>query len=98
MEKLYNKQGQVAVAISYDYGAGWSTWNDVSPLDKRYNELILAHRIEEAIELAESEGHYAGGLKNCEIEWLPKNAKFRISEYDGSESLIEYSPEGYLTA
>ena len=87
MEKLYNKEGKVAVAVSYGYGAGWSTWCDVNPMDKRYNELILAENWEAAEVLAEKEGYYTGGLRGCEIEWVDVGSAFEISEYDGSEGL-----------
>jgi hypothetical protein len=95
MEKLYNEKGQVAVAVSYGFGAGWSTWNDVNPMDKRYNELILNEEWEKAEELAEKEGHYAGGLCKCEIEWVNEGVQFDITEYDGSESLMPYSDLRY---
>lgn len=98
MEKLYNEQGQVAVAVSYRFGAGWSTWVDVSPLDKRYNELILKGDINKAVELAEEEEHFSGGLEDCKLEWLDVGTKFRINEYDGSESLVVLDDEDYLEA
>ena len=34
---------------------------------------------------------YLGCLKNLTIETVPPNTKFRVTEYDGSESLIFYS-------
>ena len=91
IEKLYNEKDQVGVAVSYGYGAGWSTWNDVSALDKRYNELILNKKWDEAIELADKENHYIGGLTDCVIEWLDKGTVFDITEYDGSEGLEHHS-------
>lgn len=87
MEKLYNNKGQVAVAISYGYGAGWSTWNDVDPMDKRYNEFFIKGDYASAMKLAKKENNYAGGLNGVEIIWLDKGTKFEIDEYDGSESL-----------
>ena len=88
IEKLYNDKGEVAVAVSYGYGAGWSSWNDVNPMDKRYNELILAEKWKEAEELAEEEDLYAGGLKDCVIIWLDEGTAFSIKEYDGAESIV----------
>jgi hypothetical protein len=87
MEKLYNEKGQVAVAISYGYGAGWSTWEDISPLDKEFNELILNKDWKKAKELAESRNLYDGGLEDCRIEWIDVSTQFKISQYNGSESL-----------
>ena len=98
MEKLYNENGDVAVIISYGYGAGFSTWTDINPMDKRYAELILNKKFDEAIKLAESEGQYAGGIEGCEIEWVKKGTKFRITEYDGSENLILYDEVDYYKA
>lgn len=87
MEKLYNENGQVAVAVSIGFGAGWSTWNDASPLDKKYNELILNKKFDEAEELAKKDGYYFGGLRDCIIKWLDVGTTFRINEYDGRETL-----------
>jgi len=98
MEKLYNENGYVAVAVSYGYGAGFSTWTDINPMDKRYTELILNEKFDEAVELAETEGQYAGGIGDCGIEWVEKGTRFRISEYDGSESLILYNDAEYYEA
>lgn len=36
---------------------------------------------------------YFGGFSNCELEWVPVDARFRITEYDGAESL-EIENEG----
>ena len=98
MEKLYNENGDVAVIVSYGYGAGFSTWTDINPMDKRYAELILNKKFDEAIDLAETEGQYAGGIGDCGIEWVEKGTRFRISEYDGSESLVFYDNADYYQA
>ena len=40
---------------------------------------------------------YLGGLRDVEIEWVPKGARFVIDEYDGSESLTILGPDhGYV--
>ena len=31
MEKII-RDGKVAVAVSYGFGAGWSTWNDIKSI------------------------------------------------------------------
>jgi len=97
MEKLYNDKGQVAVAVSYGYGAGWSTWNNVNPMDKDFNELILAKDWDKAEELAEERGEYGGGLRDCKIVWLDKGIRFKITEYDGSEN-IEFAEQDWNIA
>ena len=98
MEKLYNDKGEVAVVVSVDYGAGFSTWSDVNPMDKRYTELIFNKKFDEARKLAKSEDVYDGGIEDCVIAWIPEGTKFRIDEYDGAESLIFLNPDNYYTA
>ena len=88
MEKLYNDKGQVAVAISSGFGAGWSTWNNkVNPMDKRFNELILNGDIDKLKEICKKEDIYAGGLDEVSIVWVEPDTAFVINEYDGSESI-----------
>lgn len=36
---------------------------------------------------------YMGGFPDCDLEWVPVGARFRINEYDGAESL-EIENEG----
>lgn len=87
MEKIV-RDGMVAVAVSYGYGAGWSTWNEISPLDGRFNQLFLDGKIKEIVKICDEENlGYAGGAEDVSIEWIPVGTKFIISEYDGSESL-----------
>ena len=94
-----------AVAISPGYGAGWSTWNDFSPLDPVVNLIILTlHDASSADEFQELYSFILGpdtandvsvsrfGMKNIEIEWVHKDRQFRVEEYDGDE-YIEYKDE-----
>jgi len=98
MEKLI-VDGKVAVAVSYGYGAGWSTWNDVSPLDGRFNQLFLDGKIEEIVRICdEEELGYAGGAEDVSIEWIPVGTKFIIGEYDGAESLDTIDDYDWITA
>jgi len=39
--KVYDSDGDVGVAVSLGYGAGWSTWDDVKASDARFIVLIL---------------------------------------------------------
>ena len=90
MEKLYNNKGQVAVAVSPGYGAGWSTWNDpedINPMDRRFNELILNGDMDELKETCEKERLQGCGLKQTVIEWVEPNTDFVIEEYDGFETI-----------
>ena len=87
MEKIV-RNGKVAVAVSYGFGAGWSTWNEVDPMDARFNQLFLDGKVDEAKALVdELELGYTGGADGVEIEWLPVGTEFIITEYDGSEGL-----------
>ena len=57
MEKIV-RDGMVAVAVSYGYGAGWSTWNDIDPMDARFNQLFLDGKADEVVYWnAEGEEH-----------------------------------------
>ena len=87
MEKII-KDGKVAVAVSYGYGAGWSTWNSIDPMDARFNQLFLDGNIAEVERICDAEElGYAGGAEDVVIEWVPVGTEFIIHEYDGSESL-----------
>ena len=79
----------VAVAVSSGFGTGWSTWNDVDPMDARFNQLFLDEEYKKAADLCEQLGlGYANGAYDVVIRWVPEGTKFRIDEYDGSESLV----------
>lgn len=92
MEKIV-RDGKVAVAVSRGYGAGWSTWNEVNPMDARFNQLFLDGAGHEAADLCdELDLGYAGGASDVEIVWVPVGTEFQITEYDGSES-IEYKDD-----
>ena len=88
VEKII-RDGLVAVAVSPEHGAGWSTWNDADPMDARFNALFLEGDIEGVEELAETlDIGYTGGAEDVEIRWVPVGAEFIIQEYDGHESLV----------
>lgn len=85
--KLYNPNGEVAVAVSRGYGAGWSSWCAANPMDYRYNILVLIDNYEVAHELAKLEDYYTGGLDDVELCWIEPGCAFVIDEYDGSEGI-----------
>ena len=87
MEKIV-RDGMVAVAVSPGFGAGWSTWNDVHPMDARFNQLFIDGKVGEAKRLCKEEGlGYANGARDVIIQWVPVGTLVQITEYDGSESL-----------
>ena len=94
MDKVV-RNGMVAVAISPGFGAGWTTWNTLSPFEPKIIEMIESgnkHKITE--EWLKEQGiiekdQYCCtlGSEDLEVEWLPEGTAFKINEYDGSESI-----------
>lgn len=101
MEKII-RDGMVAVAVSPGFGAGWSTWNKVDPMDARFNQLFLDGKYEEAADLCqELDLGYGGGSArrgDVEIRWIPVGTRFVIQEYDGAEDLMTIDDFGWRTA
>lgn len=100
MTEKYIKDGQVAVAYSPGYGAGWATWNSDKLETLIFHpdiiNMILSNKQSEIDKnwLVEHFGEefknvYCGGVSNLSIEWVPVGTQFRIDEYDGYESVIE---------
>ena len=94
MSKLI-KDGKVAVLVAGGFGAGWSTWNREHPnlvFHKGIAEYIdkngsITKAIAEEI-VGELDEHVCfSGASDLEIEWVDVGTAFRITEYDGSESL-----------
>ena len=108
IEKLIH-DGQVAVLYSPGFGAGWSSWSDDKEwflFDSGLAELVLDGANEERIERyvrdsfggGEYAGGYLGGSSDLIVEWLPVGQRFRIHEYDGSESIVLEQDEEIWTA
>lgn len=93
---------KVGVLVSKGYGAGWSSWGEPEmALDKELVKAFEDELSEEAIEaIAEKNWPkcYKGGLFDCEVEYVDKGIRFRIDEYDGSESLVILDYEDFLIA
>lgn len=105
------KDGKVAVLYSPGYGAGWSTWagehSEILTYHRDIAQCVLDGNLTEAAVVAEKiireqvgEDAYVCvlGSNDLEIEWLPVGTIFRITEYDGSESVECFSLGAYLTA
>ena len=86
------RDGRVAVLVSPGHGAGWSSWNS------EHEEILFDPAIVEFIEKDQDEelevyvalrypGIYDGGIVGLKIEWIPAGTFFRVSEYDGAESI-----------
>ena len=88
MEKVI-RDGKVAVIVSPGWGAGWSTWDD----RKICFDPIIVKWIEGGkvgdppLDHYGKSAPYSGGLRDAEIHWIDEGTSFRITEYDGYESL-----------
>lgn len=110
MEKYYNEKGQVAVLYSPGFGAGWSSWarsENCQPfltMNKGLVELALKGASEAEVEeyLAQELGEdvyiYTGGWDQIEVRFLNPGTAFRITEYDGSESIEDLGSIDFLLA
>lgn len=95
--------GNVAVLVSYGYGAGWKSWNwgiDGIETHRDLVQMVLDGRQAEMTQEVVSEilglddDTYVCVLGNdqLEVEWVPVGTRYRITEYDGAESL-EYDTD-----
>jgi len=95
--------GKVAVLYSPGFGAGWYTWNQCLP-ELIFSPAIVNLVIEEKFDELETYMElkypeiYKGGMRDLEIEWLPVGTEFKISEYDGAESIELKDDTGWLVA
>ena len=92
MEKVV-KSGLVAVLISPDFGAGWSTWN--SEIPEIIFDPVVVGMVEDGTDSKTIEAYceakypdgYFGGADDLVVQWVPVGTQFRVHEYDGSETL-----------
>ena len=90
MDKLI-RDGKVAVIVSPEHGAGWSTWSKSSQamcMDERIVSALLYDGENKAKEVAEKlfpDAFIAG--QKLTVEWLPVGTIFEIQEYDGAETI-----------
>lgn len=97
MEKVI-RDGKVAVLYSPGYGSGWYTWNRDHPaciFDPYIVSLVESgHRLDsdhisDYCTKKYGEDFYCGSaIHQLKIKWLPVGTSFRISDYDGNESLV----------
>lgn len=104
----YVRDGKVAVLISKGYGAGWSTWlredrylfdpvivgillDDSIDKQTQYDDILTyCHKIEPY-------GFFAGVDGLC-VEWVAEGTAFRVTEYDGHETLERMSETNWKVA
>lgn len=103
MNKI-ERDGNIAVLVSCDYGAGWSTWNnehrETLCMDADIVQAVLDGDKVKAVEIAKQKcgNFYEGGIRSLTVEWVKKGAAFEIEEYDGSETLHVIDDRNYMVA
>lgn len=98
------RDGCVAVLVSHGFGAGWYSWHHIEALV--YDPVVVEMVLEDRIHEIESYVHgkypddkpYCGGTEGLRVHWVSLGQRFRIDEYDGSESLKLESEEEWLVA
>jgi len=100
--KMFKKDGRTAVLVSPGFGAGFSTWNKPEmAVDFDLVEAFLSgdmNRFEYIVVEKYGENMYLGGMDSLEVQWVDEGKKFRIEEYDGSESVEILNESDWLTA
>lgn len=96
------------ILYSPGYGAGWSTWNHEIPrefmtMDPTLISMAEAGATEEDVtryieDKFPDKYSYLGGWGDITVKEIPAGTMFRITEYDGSESVVMYDPKSYLIA
>ena len=98
------RDGRVAVLVSPGFGAGWFSWHGIESLlfDPAVVKLVEsgaeASVIQQYCEDRYGDEPYYGGAEDLVVQWVPVGARFRISDYDGSESLVYKSEERWFIA
>lgn len=102
IQKL-TKNGKVAVLYSPGFGAGWYTWNYEHPeivFDPAIVKLVEKNQFKELetyVKLKYPE-IYTGGLTDLKVLWIPEGTLFRITEYDGNESVETNETVNWMVA
>lgn len=85
------RDGKVAVLYSPGFGAGWTTWGAPPELlfDPEIVALVEASKKNKIPGLIKKRGFsfYAKGALGLKIMWLDQGTLFRVSEYDGEETI-----------
>ena len=102
IERL-ERDGEIAVIYSPGFGSGWSTWSGY-PATFMFDKVMA-----ECVERGDRDGvvarakeidpdcHIGSNVNALTLRWVPKGARVRIDEYDGSESVV-VNPEDYEIA
>lgn len=109
IDKYVNDRDEVAVLYSPGYGAGWYSWTDKTNTDMLFDVKLVrwvlddkptdqATEIESYIEKTYPDAYCGSNIYNMKIAWVPYGTRFRIHEYDGSESVILEKNEIWIEA
>lgn len=101
-----NEKGKfTAVLISPDYGAGYSTWGYGNPMDGEVIRGLLAYvddfdpnEVDDNTEIDVSDYMSSDFRSLFTICFVPTGTLFRISEYDGSESIVYFNESDFYEA
>jgi hypothetical protein len=100
----------VAVLYSPGYGAGWSSWaydSEVAEFllfDRRLIEAAKAEATEEEVSeflatiFGPNQHICTSGWDQIASQWIPVGTRFQITEYDGSESVMQYDSADFYEA
>lgn len=94
--KKYIKDGKIGVLYSPGYGAGWSTWGSKENKEAMVFCKELCEAVDKGLTLLQIKDiarkhfpeEYWGGLVGIRLVFMKPGTRFRIDEYDGSESII----------
>lgn len=99
------RDGRVAVLYSPGFGAGWSTWGDSEIRDRLLFDPEVVAWVEGGkqgplpdLEAKYGEYFYDGGADDLAIRWVPVGTRFRVHEYDGSESVVLFDEDEWVEA
>lgn len=103
---IENEKGKfTAVLISPDYGAGYSTWGEGDCMDGELIQSLLGrvndfdpNNVDCRTEIDVS-GYMISKFNSMfTVCFVPTGTRFRISEYDGSESIVYFDESDYYEA
>ena len=101
-----NEKGAfTAVLISPDFGAGYSTWGYGDPMDGELIQSLLAHindfnpnEVDSGTEIDVSDYMEDKFDSLFSVRFVPVGTRFRISEYDGAESIVYFREDDFYEA
>jgi hypothetical protein len=102
MEKVV-RDGKVAVVYSPGFGAGWYTWNQEHP-ELLFDPTIVKYVEDQDLDSLRSymglkfPEVYVSDYNDLTVKWIPQGIEFRISEYDGNESVVTKQDDTWFVA